>query len=545
MTRSAPTPEPLDHPVDVRFEMDSPSPEAILQGDVLHVRGWALIDGVAPSVVEVLADGSARTRARIRLPRPDVAREFPGCDEAAVSGFEARIPLDLPPGQSRNISFRVRLRSHQVGAWTSSTHQVVLDSPPADKHETELSNQLGDQTRKALRGICGPAQDPHHVLIFTHSLELGGGQLWLQQLLDGLVRQHGWHATVVTQLDGPLRADCVELGIPVHLTSQYRVNDVAAYEGHVAELAHLARSSGAAVGLVNTLGAFPAADAVQRAGLPCAWVIHESFRLAEFSYHNWGAAGLRPGIREKWESALRSADRLLFVADATREMFVPLSAPQRCQTIRYGTPLATVGGRTGQAERAHARSRLGLDDETTLILNVGVLEPRKGQGPLISAMHRVRERHPRTLLHIVGNHPSSYGHALSEYTQSSRLADWVDLIPIQRDPRPWFEAADLFVNSSDVESLPRSILEAVCCGLPVLASDVFGAREMITDGHSGWLCEPNDVDALAVGLLRALETPVAKRRQMAAAAFDDLADWINPGHYAAEYATILDQLVKG
>jgi D-inositol-3-phosphate glycosyltransferase len=532
-----------DEPLPL-YGLDYPLDGATVPGDVLYVRGWALLDSRAPAALEVLVDGAAPVRARTRLPRPDVAGHLPDFPDAGVSGFEARVPVDLPPGSERRLSLRLRMRSHRSGPWTSPRTSIVLDNPGPRRADTELAERLAARTERTLSRLRVSERDPRHLLVFTHSLALGGGQLWLQELLTGLAGRHGWRVTVVTQLDGDLRADCEEHGFDVHLTSPYRVGDMASYEGHVAELAQLAFGTGASVALINTLGAFPAADAANRAGLPTAWVLHESFELPDFAYQNWGEAGLPPRVRERWLAALAGTDRLLFVADATREMFQRYSTPAKCRTIRYGTPMARFGGEVSERDRRQAREKLGIPADTTLLLNVGVLEPRKGQGPLIAAMDQVRRRHPNTLLSIVGHHPSPYGLALAEFTERTGLGGWVDLVPIQRDPTPWFQAADLFVNSSDVESLPRSILEAVCCGLPVLASDVFGAREMISDGRSGWLFEPNDTDALAVALLRALETEPSRRRAMAAAAFDELRDWLDPASYADEYSEVLTELVK-
>lgn len=525
------------------YEIDSPQSDEQLTGDVLHVRGWALLESQAPALVEVVVDGGTLVRARTRLPRPDVAEHLPGFSDAGISGFEARVPIDLPANTIRSLSIRVRLRGHLMGEWVSPARNVILSNPPATEKDTQRAAVLFERTRRALTQPR-PVSDPRHVLVFTHSLGLGGGQLWLQELLDQLVTKHGWRVTVVSQLDGALRTDCEDRGIDVHLTSPYRVGDIASYEGHVAELAHLARASDASVSLINTLGAFPAADAAIRAGLPTAWVLHESFDLADFAYQNWGAAGLVPAVRTRWVHTLGAADRLLFVADATRELFLPYSEPAKCRTIRYGTPMAQFGGRVSEQDRQLARRKLGIPEDVTLLLNVGVLEPRKGQGLLISAMNQIRKMHPEIRLSIVGGHQSAFGQAMAELIERTGMGDWVDLVPIQRDPTPWFQAADLFVNSSDVESLPRSILEAVCCGLPVVASDVFGAREMIRDGYTGWLFEPNDAEALTVALLRALETPLDQRRAVAAAAYEQLHDWLDPAGYAAAYAEVLTELVK-
>ncbi|GAA2665639.1 MULTISPECIES: glycosyltransferase family 4 protein [Actinosynnema] len=522
-------------------EVDHPSPEMKLVGDLVLVSGWALLGGRAPARVEVSVEGGGTVPARTRLPRPDVAAALPDFTDAGVSGFEARIPIAVEPGGKRRVSVRVRVSAHGAGEWTTPVRYAVVSNPEGEEADEELAVALPAQTARLLEAVT-PRTDPKHVLVLTHSLGIGGGQLWLQELLTGLVKKHDWSATVVTQVDGPLREDCADLGIPVHLTSYYRTGDIASYEGHVAELALLARASGAGVALVNTLGAFGPADATTRAGLPTAWVVHESFDLADFSFLNWGPAGLSPSVKRRWEHSLGAVDRLLFVADATKSMFAPYSRPDRCRTIRYGTPMIRFGGKVSERRRREARERLGVPDDAVLLLNVGVVEPRKGQAGLIAAVERVLPRFPELVLAVIGQHPTPFGLALDELVERSGLSDNVRLVPIQRDPTPWFHAADLFVNSSDVESLPRSILEAVCCGLPVLASDVFGAREMISDPSTGWLFEPNDVDALTVALLRALETPSEERAEMAARAFEGLHGWLDPIGYADEYSAMLTEL---
>ncbi|WP_232376462.1 glycosyltransferase family 4 protein [Amycolatopsis aidingensis] len=525
-------------------ELESPKTDRKAPGNVVFVCGWALLDSRAPSIVEVIVDGGRPVRARTRLPRPDAAAELPEFPDAAVAGFEARVPVNLPPGQDRELTVRVRYYTAGAGEWISPARRFTLSNPVPDADDAALSAELAENTERALARVQ-VRTDPRHLLVLTHSLGLGGGQLWLQELLGRLVRDHGWTITLATEMDGPLRTDCEELGIPVHLTTHYRNSSVPYYEGHVAELAYLAKCSGASVALINTLGGFPAADAAQRAGLPTAWVIHESFSLPDFAYQNWGPHTPPRAVWQRWERTISNTDKLLFVADATREMFLPYSTPERCRTVRYGTPMVKYGGRTRAETRWQARHTLGIDPEDIVLLNVGVVESRKGQGPLISAMEKVRRSHPSARLIIVGQHASPYGLALAETVERTGIEDWVQLVPVQRDPTPWLQAADIFVNSSDIESLPRSILEAVCCGIPVVAADVFGSREMVIDGETGWLFETNDVDALTVALLRALDTTAARRQEMANNAYRHLADWLQPSGYAREYSEILTELANG
>jgi D-inositol-3-phosphate glycosyltransferase len=524
--------------------LDMPAMGEAGKGDVLRVAGWALLGGHAPTTVDVSVEGAGLARARTQMPRPDVAAALPHLAEAGVSGYEARIAVDVPPGSSRTLSVRVRVRSGRGQEWISPIRFCTLHNPATDEADLRLADRLEADTARLLDGLTSAGTRDRSVVVFTHSLAVGGGQLWLQELLQGLVRDRGWRATVVSPVDGPVRVDCEDLGVPVHLTTHYRVDSLAGYEGHVAELALLTRATGASVALVNTLGAFPAVDAALRAGVPTAWALHESFSLSDFSFLNWGAAGLPPVLRGRWERALRQADRLLFVADATREMYLPMSRPSRCATIRYGTPMIGLGGQVRPQDRRRARAALGIPADATMLLNVGVLEPRKGQGPLVAAIDRIRARHPDVHLAMVGSHPTAYAQAVERYVTEAGLDDRVRIVPIVRDPQDWFMAADLFVNSSDIESLPRSILEAVCCGLPVLATDVFGAREMITDGESGWLFEPNDGGALVTALLRALDTPRDERAAMARTAWQRLQPWLDPATYVRDYDRELSLLAN-
>ncbi|MEV6640905.1 glycosyltransferase family 4 protein [Amycolatopsis sp. NPDC051371] len=525
-------------------EIDFPAADAELAGDLVVVSGWLLLDGRLPSRIEVEVDGAAPQRARLMLPRPDVTRNLPGqVRQAGLSGYEARVPLPLAPGDRRKVSLRVRAWTRDGREWTSPVRYATLRRRAADRRDAEAAARASAFSEELL-GRVKAAVDANHVLVVTHSLRVGGGQFWLSELLRHLVGTHEHKVTLVSPEDGPLRAELEDLGVTVHVTGHHRVQDATQYAAYVSELAMLATASGAGVVLVNTLGMFAGVEAAKRAGLPVAWVIHESFSLEDFAYLNWGMDGLDPLVRERWEHCLADADTLLFVADATREMFLPRSRPRRCVTVRYGIDLVPVQ-QAQYATKEEARRELGLPETATVLLNIGVSEPRKGQAPLLLAFEQVRVTHPDAHLVIVGTHESPYCDALQDYVEAAGLSGSVSLVPICRDPRQWLRAADLFVNSSDIESLPRSILEAMAFGLPVVAADVFGTREIVSDGESGWLFLPNDLNALTVGLLRALDTPPEARERIAERARAGVGAFLDSAHYGQEFSTILKSLARG
>jgi glycosyltransferase involved in cell wall biosynthesis len=82
-----------------------------------------------------------------------------------------------------------------------------------------------------------------------------------------------------------------------------------------------------------------------------------------------------------------------------------------------------------------------------------------------------------------------------------------------RDVGAWYDRADLLAIPSHYEGFPLVGIEAMGCGLPVVAADCEGGvREMLADGECGELVRPNDVDALAAGLCKLLIDPAARRR---------------------------------
>lgn len=525
-------------------EIDFPAADADLTGDLMVVSGWLLLDGKLPSRVEVEVDGAAPQRARLMLPRPDVTSALPGeVRQAGLSGYEARVPLPMAPGERRKVTFRVRAWTRDGREWNSPVRYATLRRRPVDRRDAEAVARASAFTEDLLARVKA-AVDTDHVLVVTHSLRVGGGQFWLSELLRHLAGPHGHKVTLVSPEDGPLRGELEELGVTVHVTGHHRVQDAVTYTAYVGELAMLATASGAGVVLVNTLGMFAGVDAAMRAGLPVAWVVHESFSLEDFAYLNWGMDGLDPLVRDRWEHCLAKADALLFVADATREMFLPWSQPRRCVTVRYGIDPVPVRQALHDSKE-DVRRELGLPERATVLLNVGVSEPRKGQAPLLLAFEQVRTTHPDAHLVIVGTHESPYCDALRDYVEAAGLTGSVSLVPICRDPRPWLRAADLFVNSSDIESLPRSILEAMAFRVPVVAADVFGTREIVSDGESGWLFVPNDLNALTVGLLRALDTPAAARERIAERALAGVGAFLDSAHYGQEFSTILKGLARG
>jgi len=144
------------------------------------------------------------------------------------------------------------------------------------------------------------------------------------------------------------------------------------------------------------------------------------------------------------------------------------------------------------------RRRLGLSEETTVLLAVGRLSREKGQADLLHAFRKLCNTHSGPLrLIVVGEGPERP--RLHQLARDLRLVDRVHLEGQQDEVRPYYGLADIFVLPSHSEGTPNVILEAMAAGLPVVATSVGGVPEM-TSGGAALLINKGDTEGLAQAL---------------------------------------------
>ena len=526
-------PGPL--PGGVHGQIDEPRPEAEPYRGTLYIRGWALFPSGPPAQLDVWLGGQSLGRARIGLPRPDIEGRT-GDPLAGVSGFEMMADLSevgLGPGEAtlRAVATNPHGEQHELPP-------VPIEIPAGGvegDHEDDEPAPPPARTPKPDRG--GGRQ----VLVCTHQLNLGGAQLYLMDLLRELAEEGSIRPTVVSALDGILREQIEELGIPVHISSLVPLDDLSSHVGRVEELAAWAEGRGFEAVFVNTATAFafPGAEAAAELGIPAVWAIHESFPPTVL----W--SNLHPEIKGRAERALSEAALAIFEADATRRLFEPPLREGRGIVLPYGLDFAPIETARAGFDRTAARREAGIAEDAEVILCVGTIEPRKAQLPLAQAFGSIAAAHPRARLVFVGARDDQDSEALADFVAAGGLDDRVELIPVTPDVHPWYQLADLLVCASDIESLPRTVLEAMAFETPVLATSVFGLPELIDDGETGWLCEPRDMPALATALDRALNSSAEERRRIGRAARELVVRRHDLETYGRKVAKLLNQVADG
>lgn len=160
----------------------------------------------------------------------------------------------------------------------------------------------------------------------------------------------------------------------------------------------------------------------------------------------------------------------------------------RVTVIPRGVPAPDLGN-------VADRESLGLP-AGPLVLNVGRLAAQKGQVLLVEAFARVREKVPAASLVIVGKEGPA-GPELRDAIARLGLEPYVHLVGHSTRVVDYLAQAHVFAFSSVMEGLGTSVLEAMACGVPVVAFDIPPVREATADGRFGSLVPVGDVAALA------------------------------------------------
>lgn len=157
-----------------------------------------------------------------------------------------------------------------------------------------------------------------------------------------------------------------------------------------------------------------------------------------------------------------------------------------------------------QSAPASDRRMLGVGDEELLLVWTGRLDPVKGFEEMLAAFSIVARELPVRLL-LAGEGP--YRTRVEALIAQHGLGDRVHLLGQRGDVPSLLKAADLFLFCSRTEGLPNALLEAMAAGLPAVATDVPGCRDLIRDGDTGLLAPAGCPERIASAVRRVLELP--------------------------------------
>jgi glycosyltransferase involved in cell wall biosynthesis len=192
------------------------------------------------------------------------------------------------------------------------------------------------------------------------------------------------------------------------------------------------------------------------------------------------------------------------------------------------------------SEARAKRCEFGLSDQDLVVGSVGRLSAQKGYIYLVEAASAVIAKVPNAKFIIIGN--GELKDELIEKTEQLGLSESIIFAGARQDAETLYRMMDIFVLPSLWEGLPTVVLESMASGIPVIATDIPGTRELIRMDWTGWLAQPRDPISLATYIIEALSTP-QKRATIAQRALQEVIPRFSIEHVAKQYEKLYCKLV--
>lgn len=238
--------------------------------------------------------------------------------------------------------------------------------------------------------------------------------------------------------------------------------------------------------------------AARWAGVPRVYAMITGLGHA-FTTESWRTRILRTISSTLYRQALARCDRVFFQNPDDLQDFLDRGVlPDTERVVRIN----------GSGVDVNRFTEHPLPEGDPLFLFVGRLLTEKGILEFVEAARQVHAQHPNARFVVVGPHNPDLPHTISaEQVEAWKREGIVEFVGGVADVRPWLQKASVFVLPSYREGTPRSVLEAMSVGRPIITTDAPGCRETVVDGENGFLVPPRTSAPLAEAMQRFLEHP--------------------------------------
>ena len=244
------------------------------------------------------------------------------------------------------------------------------------------------------------------------------------------------------------------------------------------------------------LSSLIAAKIAKKYGKPLVLTQHNTF----IEYNNFWDNAEKLNDLAIGKQALKAADKIIVVSNATKNYVLSLgAAPEKIRVLHNGVDVNRFRPLTGVKDEM--RKKLGISKDASVVLTVRRLVYKNGIDTLIESAKVAVKTNPRVFFLVVGKGPDfeKVKEKIEELgmQENFRLTGFIS----DEDLPFYYNVADFFVlPSKSGEGLPLVALEAMACGVPVIATNVVGISEVMEEG-SGKLVPPNSPASLAEAIL--------------------------------------------
>jgi glycosyltransferase involved in cell wall biosynthesis len=225
------------------------------------------------------------------------------------------------------------------------------------------------------------------------------------------------------------------------------------------------------------------------------------------------------------------ANRIVAVSEAVRQAIIESGEAPARKVVRIYNPV----------ELPPCQAAPRAPGEVFRIGFVGRLHPAKNPLSLVEALTLLPDN-VRAELRIVGE--GTERGAIEQFIRSNNLERKVTLTGFQPKPQEFIADCHLYVQPSHTEGFGIALVEAMGCGLPVIATTRGGMGEIVEDGVTGWMIESGDPREIADAILRATQLEPSKLTSIGMAARHSVEDRFRPEGYVQEIEALYDKCLR-
>lgn len=359
------------------------------------------------------------------------------------------------------------------------------------------------------------------ILFVAHTSKLGGPANSLLKLLKSLPAS--CNPTIVLPGPGELAEHLAKIGVNYFYNSLQLRSLPALIYAIFRDRYHLVYANN--FSFRSSMGLFAAKLSCR----PFIWHIREMVR-SETPARNW----------------LRYSDAVIAVSNACADLLQKDVSSERLHVIHNGIDLDEFTLDRVQA-RQYIKHELSIGPDKILVMSVGHICERKNQFEIVEVAAQLVQRFPGIVFCFLGrlDHSPEYFAKVKQHVIELGLEEHIRWPGFRSDAAALLQGADIYLHTSTIDPHPRSVIEAMAAYLPVVAYQTDGVPETVTDGQTGFLVPPGDIDGMAAALMDLVADPT-RRVSMGEQARKRVEQFFTAERTAREISVLIENvLAKG
>ncbi len=243
-----------------------------------------------------------------------------------------------------------------------------------------------------------------------------------------------------------------------------------------------------------------------------AKIDHVVHHVQGYAFHEFSSLPKKLIFQTLEAKAAKWADRIIFVSEEERQSSIDMGWVDESKAVRIPNVVDRAGRVPYTIEQREAKRReLGLEPGEVGILFVGRIDDQKQPEILVPIVQKLLAQNCKVPWKFIVAGDGPRMNQLQASVAKAGVSSHLKLLGWSSDPHGLFQSCDMLCLPSLWEGLPLVIIEAFGAGLPIVASNIKGNRELVTE-DVGYLCAPRDADSYIQPLKTLIEDPELRKR---------------------------------